>query len=160
MMFVPPRDDVHMRERIQESKMTLSELQKIIKGENISMEDSGLSKREWNELMEAFELKDKLMSLENLKTSSTGSAYMDIIKSQFFRNERIKNNFLGYAHDRARAFTGPQKGLTNLMKLELGRDFFDLNDPCHCLNETVEKSIKQADQGILQFIEKTCHHFA
>ena len=87
--------------------MTLSELQKIIKGENISMEDSGLSKREWNELMEAFELKDKLMSLENLKTSSTGSAYMDIIKSQFFRNERIKNNFLGYAHDRARAFTGP-----------------------------------------------------
>ena len=36
-------------------------LQKLIKGENVSMEDSGLSKREWNELMEAFNLKDKLI---------------------------------------------------------------------------------------------------
>ena len=33
-------------------------LKKLIKGENISLEDSGLSKREWNELMEAFDLKD------------------------------------------------------------------------------------------------------
>ena len=34
-------------------------LKKIIGGENIDMESSGLSKREWNELMEAFEIKDK-----------------------------------------------------------------------------------------------------
>jgi len=36
-------------------------IQKIIKGEKISLEDSGLSKREWNELMEAFELNDKMI---------------------------------------------------------------------------------------------------
>jgi thymidylate synthase (FAD) len=36
-------------------------LQKLIKGESVSMEKSGLSKREWNELMIAFELKDKLI---------------------------------------------------------------------------------------------------
>ena len=36
-------------------------IQKLIKGESISMEDSGLSKREWNELMESFDLKDKLI---------------------------------------------------------------------------------------------------
>ena len=36
-------------------------IQKLIKGENVSMENSGLSKREWNELMEAFNLKDKLI---------------------------------------------------------------------------------------------------
>ena len=30
---------------------------KLIKGENISYEESKLSKREWNELMEAFDLK-------------------------------------------------------------------------------------------------------
>ena len=36
-------------------------IQKLIKGENITMEDSGLSKREWNELMEAFEIKNKLV---------------------------------------------------------------------------------------------------
>ena len=36
-------------------------LQKLIKGESVKIEDSGLSKREWNELMIAFELKDKLI---------------------------------------------------------------------------------------------------
>jgi len=36
-------------------------IQKFIKGENITIEESGLSKREWNELMEAFSLKDKLI---------------------------------------------------------------------------------------------------
>ena len=36
-------------------------LQKLIKGESVSMEKSDLSKREWNELMIAFELKDKLI---------------------------------------------------------------------------------------------------
>ena len=36
-------------------------IQKLIKSENISIEQSGLSKREWNELMTAFDLKDKLI---------------------------------------------------------------------------------------------------
>ena len=36
-------------------------VQKLIKGENIDLDSSGLSKREWNELMIAFDLKDKLI---------------------------------------------------------------------------------------------------
>jgi len=36
-------------------------IQKMIRGEEISIEQSGLSKREWNELMEAFDLKDRLI---------------------------------------------------------------------------------------------------
>ena len=36
-------------------------IKRLIKGEKISLEGSGLSKREWNELMEAFDLKDKLI---------------------------------------------------------------------------------------------------
>ena len=36
-------------------------IQKLIKGEKVSIDESGLSKREWNELMEAFNLKDKLI---------------------------------------------------------------------------------------------------
>ena len=36
-------------------------IQKLIKGERVSMEESGLSKREWNELMEAFDLKDEMI---------------------------------------------------------------------------------------------------
>ncbi len=36
-------------------------LKKLIKGEKISIEETDLSKREWNELMSAFNLKDKLI---------------------------------------------------------------------------------------------------
>jgi len=36
-------------------------MEKLIKGEKISIDDSGLSKREWNELMDSFDLKDKLV---------------------------------------------------------------------------------------------------
>ena len=36
-------------------------VQKLIKGENVDIESSGLSKREWNELMIAFDLKDMLI---------------------------------------------------------------------------------------------------
>jgi len=36
-------------------------IQKLIKGKNVNVEDSGLSKREWNELMFSFNLKDKMI---------------------------------------------------------------------------------------------------
>ena len=36
-------------------------IQNLTKGENVNVESSGLSKREWNELMMAFNLKDKLI---------------------------------------------------------------------------------------------------
>ena len=36
-------------------------IQKLIKGEKVSVNESGLSKREWNELMTAFDLKEKLI---------------------------------------------------------------------------------------------------
>jgi thymidylate synthase (FAD) len=36
-------------------------IQKLLKGEKINLEQSELSKREWNELMEAFEITDKIV---------------------------------------------------------------------------------------------------
>ena len=36
-------------------------IKKLIQGQTINLDESGLSKREWNELMEAFDLKDKLI---------------------------------------------------------------------------------------------------
>ena len=36
-------------------------IQKLIKGEKVDINSSGLSKREWNELMIAFDLKDRLI---------------------------------------------------------------------------------------------------
>ena len=37
-------------------------ISKLINGQKITMEESGLSKREWNELMAAFDLKDKIIN--------------------------------------------------------------------------------------------------
>jgi thymidylate synthase (FAD) len=37
-------------------------IQKLIKGEDVKADDSGLSKREWNELMEAFKLHEKIIN--------------------------------------------------------------------------------------------------
>jgi thymidylate synthase (FAD) len=36
-------------------------IQKLIKSEDVNPDTSGLSKREWNELMEAFDLKNKII---------------------------------------------------------------------------------------------------
>ena len=36
-------------------------IQKLIKGENVDVESSGLSKREWNELMKAFNIQDYIL---------------------------------------------------------------------------------------------------
>jgi thymidylate synthase (FAD) len=36
-------------------------IQKLIRGEEINPENSGLSQREWNELMEAFDLKNNII---------------------------------------------------------------------------------------------------
>ena len=48
------RDDSSLLKSIDENY-------KLIKGENVGIESSGLSKREWNELMESFQIKDKLI---------------------------------------------------------------------------------------------------
>ena len=36
-------------------------IEKLLKDEQVNLKESGLSKREWNELMEAFNLKDKII---------------------------------------------------------------------------------------------------
>ena len=62
--WVPITHDAFMDYRVGGTEVSAKGkviIQKLIKGESILMEDSGLSKREWNELMEAFDLKDKLI---------------------------------------------------------------------------------------------------
>ena len=62
--WVPITYDAFMDYRVGGTEVSAkgkSIIQKLIKGEKVSLEVSGLSKREWNELMEAFNLKDKLI---------------------------------------------------------------------------------------------------
>jgi len=62
--WVPITYDAFMDYRVGGTEISAkgkSIIQKLIKGQEVSIEQSGLSKREWNELMEAFNLKDNLI---------------------------------------------------------------------------------------------------
>jgi len=62
--WVPITYDAFMDYRVGSTEVSAKGkivIQKLIKGENIKVDDSGLSKREWNELMTAFDFKDKLI---------------------------------------------------------------------------------------------------
>ena len=62
--WVPTTYEAFMDYRVGGTEVSAkgkSIIQKLIKGEKVSIEDSELSKREWNELMIAFDLKDKLI---------------------------------------------------------------------------------------------------
>ena len=62
--WVPITYDAFMDYRVGGTEVSAkgkSIIQKLIKNEEVNIESSGLSKREWNELMNAFDLKDKLI---------------------------------------------------------------------------------------------------
>ena len=62
--WVPTTYEAFMDYRVGGTEVSAkgkSVIQKLIRGEKVSIEQSGLSKREWNELMTTFDLKDKLI---------------------------------------------------------------------------------------------------
>ena len=62
--WVPITYDAFMDYRIGGTEVSAKGkaiIQKLIKGEEINIENSGLSKREWNELMESFQIENKLI---------------------------------------------------------------------------------------------------
>ena len=62
--WVPITYDAFLDYRVGGTEVSLKGkkiIQKLISGEKVDAEKSGLSKREWNELMSALELKDKLI---------------------------------------------------------------------------------------------------
>ena len=62
--WVPTTYEAFMDYRVGGTEVSAkgkSVIQKLIRGEKVSIEQSDLSKREWNELMTAFDLKDKLI---------------------------------------------------------------------------------------------------
>ena len=62
--WVPTTYDAFMDYRVGGTEVSAKGkliIKKLINGEKVTIEDSGLSKREWNELMDAFDIKDKLI---------------------------------------------------------------------------------------------------
>ena len=63
--WVPITHDAFMDYRVGGTEVSLKGkviLKKLINGEKIDIENSGLSKREWNELMQSFGLKDHFIN--------------------------------------------------------------------------------------------------
>ena len=62
--WVPITFDAFMDYRVggtEVSKKGKNVLKKLINGEKPTIDNSGLSKREWNELMDSFDLKDMML---------------------------------------------------------------------------------------------------
>ena len=62
--WVPITYEAFMDYRVGGTEVSLkgkAVVKKLINGEKVSIDQSGLSKREWNELMEAFDIKDKIV---------------------------------------------------------------------------------------------------
>ena len=62
--WVPITYEAFMDYRVGGTELSLKgkeTIKKLIKGEEINIEKSGLSKREWNELMSAFDLKNRIV---------------------------------------------------------------------------------------------------
>ena len=62
--WVPITFDAFMDYRVGGTEVSAkgkAVIQKLIKGEDVNVEGSGLSKREWNELMIAFDLKNNVV---------------------------------------------------------------------------------------------------
>ena len=62
--WVPITYDAFMDYRVggtEVSSKGKSVLKDLISGKNVDVESSGLSKREWNELMNAFDLNEKIV---------------------------------------------------------------------------------------------------
>jgi len=62
--WVPITYEAFMDYRVGGTEVSLKgkeAIKKLIQGEEINIEQSGLSKREWNELMQAFDLSDKIV---------------------------------------------------------------------------------------------------
>jgi thymidylate synthase (FAD) len=62
--WVPITYEAFMDYRVGVTELSLKDksiVKKMIKGEKCNFEDSYLSKREWNELMESFGFKEKIL---------------------------------------------------------------------------------------------------
>ena len=63
--WVPTTFDAFMDYRVggtEVSSKGKGVIRKLINGQKITMEESGLSKREWNELMSAFDMREKIIN--------------------------------------------------------------------------------------------------
>ena len=108
----------------------------------------------------SLQLQNKVIGIKYLEDSSDGATMYNIVKEKLFDlSEKIKGNFSGIVHDLAKSLTSTEKGLIGNLHKEYEKPFFNLNDPCHCLNLVLKHLLEEVPMETTKFIAKIHSYF-
>lgn len=145
-----------LKEKLKSMRYSLSiDNSTILAGESFC----GLKVKFLEEIDGFTQIQNKIIAMNQLRTSSSGRTMLDIINNKIFDNENIEKNLIGLTHDFASSLTGPNIGLVKLLR-DKGGAFFDLTDPCHGLNLTIQNSIKVLPKEIMTFVKEIHAYFS
>ena len=106
-------------------------------------------------------LQNKLIGISTLKESSKAEDIFSILlKEKLLFCEKNKEKLVGILHDNVETLSGERNGLLSLLRKDISQCFYNLSDPCHCLNLVVKHSLDVFPKEILEFIEKIDSHFS
>ena len=150
-----------IKEEISQNKFSFSIDSVSNRGENLcAIRVKYLEEFEDQEKLTRTRIKNRLVGLTALKESSFGKDYFNIVEENLFHfDKKIEENLVGFTHDNASNLSGSRMGLSGLLRQNLNHYFFDLPDPCHCLNLAVSKAVKELPNKITNFIDSLHNHF-
>jgi len=106
-------------------------------------------------------IENKIIGIKYLKGESTAQVILDIAKEKLLElDPKVKNNMVGFTHDRHSSFRGKFNGLSVLFSRELSQKIFDLPDPCHALSNCLSKSLLSVPEEMLNFTTKIHSYFS
>ena len=106
-------------------------------------------------------IENRIIGLKYLEESSSAEVLYETVQEKLLAlDPEIRNNFRGLAHDHASNLSGTHKGLGALLEKDLPNYFMDLEDPCHSINLTLNKSLDDLPEEITKFIKKIHSHFS
>jgi len=101
---------------------------------------------------------NRIIGIKTLQGSSTGEVYFNIAE-EVLNLDSAQSNLVGLSHDNASCLSGQFNGLYGLIRKKKHHYFFDLPDPCHCLNLTLHDSIEALPKDLMKFVDKIHHYF-
>jgi len=133
-----------------------------IGGKSISLIEARYLKTEIKNDLPETKIFNKVVGVKYLSNSSSGETMYNIVKDKVLDlSPEIRNNLIGLAHDLASSLTSESKGLISYLRDDFKNKYlFDLEDPCHCLNLVIKKSLEELPSDITDFISDIHSHFS
>ena len=149
-----------LKEKLEITPYSLSIDSVTVAGENIfALKAKYLEKKLDKDFDEKItSIQNKIIGIQSFKESSKAKDMMEIINNKLFSNEQIQRNLKGIVHDNASVLSSDKNGLLGLLNKD-ERVLFDLKDPCHGLNLSVNKALESLPSDIMMFIISIHNHF-